>query len=141
MSEDVKNSLLRNKLNLILAFANTLVSIIYLVMLNNLNRNLLRLGLQDSPIELLMYNDKQALQYFMFALLFAVLSAILMYHYYRQLINHSEEEILDLVLLLILILLNIVLIIAIIILINNPILRAVAFFVALGGVLGFSQSK
>ena len=99
-------------------------SIIFLFLLNNLNKELLTKFQVDDYINILMYDNKKPLYYFIIAVILGILATIDIVYRYRQ-VRYFEKNIEEIFLNLFAIFVMVVLIILLIYFINNPILRAI----------------
>lgn len=130
------------KLHLFLSYTGvyTLCVIIFSVKLNRLNHYLLENGYDTNPIELLQYNDYQAVKYFLYTLLYGIVGTILGVYYFYCLKNGLSEND-EAIAAFVSIIFIIALLILLICLINNPILKAITIVVIVGFGLLYGNSK
>ncbi|NBA38120.1 hypothetical protein GVK96_01115 [Enterococcus hirae] len=117
-----------------------LCTIIFSVKLNRLNHYLLENGYDANPIELLQYNDYQAVKYFLYTLLYGIVGMILVVYYFYCFKNgflETDEAITAVVSIIVII----ALLILLVCLINNPILKAITIVVIVGFGLLYGNSK
>lgn len=105
----------------------TIVSCIFLIILNLLNNKLLS-TFDKNDIRLLAYNNYQPLKYFIFALLLVLIGIIVITKLVKS-IKYSIEITDNILYYFILIIIIFIIIILIIVFLNNPILRVI--FIAL----------
>ena len=109
----------------------TVVCIVYLGMLHNLN-NKLNAVLFNSSLELLLYNNYQPIKYFIVALVLAFIGGYIAYRKFlilRSEVHESEDKLFGALAILIIA----VMLVAILIGINVPILRAIFTVLIVGG--------
>ena len=114
----------------------TIVNIVFLTKLHILNKTLLRLGLDDNPIELVSFDHAKPVYYFLFTVIFAVTGAALIVRKSKYLMRGAVNFI-DALLSLMAIMVIILIIVLLWIFIDNPIARAILTV----GVLGISLMK
>ena len=113
----------------------SVVVVIYLVRLDELNKQLIRYNFK-SPIALLSYNDGVATMFFGYAVFFFCVGGLLEYLEYRW-IRYKADGARDIIVSVCTMVVLGVLLILIIVFIDNPILKAVLMFVAtIVGVIG-----
>ncbi|OTN99176.1 hypothetical protein A5804_000662 [Enterococcus faecium] len=118
----------------------TLCTIIFSVKLNRLNHYLLENGYDANPLELLQYNDYQAVKYFLYTLFYEIVGTILVVYYFNKFKNgllENDEAIAAFVSIIVII----VLLVLLIYLIDNPILKAITIVVIVGFGLLYGNSK
>lgn len=100
----------------------SILTIIYLIKLNIFNKELIAQNLE--AFDLLIYKDYCALKYFLFAVVFFMLGAIIIYSEIKRIKEYSEN-IRDILISVASMIIVFILLILIIALINNPILKAI----------------
>lgn len=116
----------------------TIVMIIYLVELNDLNKELNSYDF-DSPFALLQYKDFVAVKFFIVALILFLIGCFLVWHGIRYLLRKCDsfEEMITMILS---VMVTTGLLILLIVFIDNPILRAVfSVFLVVVGVVGAAE--
>lgn len=108
-----------------------IITIIYLIRLNKLNKQLLSVKFGNS-LELLAYDDSKPIRYFVIALILFVVGGIIIYFRIKK-IQSENLCFRDMALSLVSIVIIIVFLMLLFVLINNPILRAILVVVA-GGI-------
>lgn len=101
-----------------------IITVIYLLLLNNFNHVLLSKFDYDDYFNILFYNNYETILYFLFAFILFLIGAGLIVRRWRK-IRYEDLEFEDIILHLIAMVILLILIILIIAFINNPILKAV----------------
>ncbi|WP_099221857.1 hypothetical protein [Listeria costaricensis] len=111
------------------------ITTIFLILLNKLNKVLLSKGYEEDPFALLAYNDGQPIKYFAFTLVLVICGAVLLYLLSRCIRFGRDVEPWEFILLVLLFLMVIISIVLIIKFICIPIFQAI-LAVCFLGVLG-----
>ena len=115
------------------------LSVVYLVRLNMLNKRLLMYNF-DSPVALLSYSDGVAIKFFAYAVILFGIGAFLEYAEYKWM-KYDADDVRDVIVSVCTMIVLGILLILIIVFIDNPILRAVLMMVAvIVGVAGAMAS-
>ncbi len=107
------------------------ITIIFLILLNNLNNELLSKYATDDYLNILIYEDGKPVRYFIYTLLLVIIEGSLVALRFKEILHNEDLEIQDAISNLISILISIFLIIMLIHAISNPILKAI--LVIMGG--------
>ena len=110
--------------------AYSFVTIIYLIMLHNLNKKLLAQNFENA-FALLAFDGYIAMKYFVVAFIFFVLGCLLLWKNLHHIMQH-EVTVEDMLISIIAFFMIALIIVLLIIFINNPILRAVLTVLAIG---------
>ncbi|ENM1174075.1 hypothetical protein [Listeria seeligeri] len=119
---------------LIFTLIYTIVTTIFLINLNQLNKILLDGGYAEHAFALLKFNDYQPLEYFFVTMILSIAGGILTYFLYGSIFRCDETSPLEFLVLIICFMLVIVFIILLIYFIQNPIFQAILTVLCLGGI-------
>lgn len=116
-----------------------IISIIFMVKLNSLNRVLFATQLNDEPFQMLMHDNYKPIKFFALTLFFAAISICEIVFRIRKIRNFNLSTS-DIFMNVMIIIIMFVIAIVLFWLINNPILRAIIIVMGIGGAIVASIS-
>lgn len=118
----------------------SIITIIFLYFLNDLNTRLLEHSNLKNPFELMMYNDGEPVTYFTIAFILFICGIFITVFRFKKFFHYADEPVLVFIN-VILIFIIVTLLVLLVVFINNPILRAIMSIVAIVIGAGYTMSK